>query len=173
MWLCPSKCCSLTNLCSRYLKEPKICGKNWKVDQSGDSHEIQKIESLIFQFHSKGVFIDMEVQMLLRTSGPNGINTQDRSFMVFFRVIVIPKPSQNVSGRLERTLYCTLDPRFKSHTCLQKYLIKRTWLYCCRQEVSRCCTRGESEESITCTWANRQMSDPPLLWNQGQVPLEV
>ena len=40
--------------------------------------------------------------------------------------------------------------------------------YCGGQEVSRCCTRDETEESITCKWKNQ-----PILLNLGQMSPDV
>ena len=41
------------------------------------------------------------------------------------------------------------------------------------QEVSRCHTRGQSEEFITCRWQSMQVRDPPWLWNPGHTSPEV
>ena len=41
------------------------------------------------------------------------------------------------------------------------------------QEVSRCLTRGESEESIACRWQSMQARDPSWLWNPGETSPEV
>ena len=45
------------------------------------------------------------------------------------------------------------------------------WTGC--QVVSRCHTRGESEESIASKWQSTQARDPPWLWTPGQTSLEV
>ena len=45
------------------------------------------------------------------------------------------------------------------------------WKGC--QEVSRCCTSGESEESVTCRWWNTYVRDPRWLWNSVQTSPEV
>ena len=41
------------------------------------------------------------------------------------------------------------------------------------QEVSRCRTRGESQESIVCRRGSMQARDPPWLWNPGEMSPEV
>ena len=47
-----------------------------------------------------------------------------------------------------------------------KYVdLKRLSRHAGCQEVSKCCTRGESEESIACNWRSTQVRDPPWLWN--------
>ena len=39
--------------------------------------------------------------------------------------------------------------------------------------VSRCCTRGESQEFMACRWQSTQVRDPPWLWNPGETSSEV
>ena len=55
-------------------------------------------------------------------------------------------------------------------------LIKVTFRAGCHagcQEVSRCHTRGEPEESIVRRWQSTQVRDPSWLWNPGQTSPEI
>ena len=75
--------------------------------------------------------------------------------------------------------YSTLGYEFKpppkkcSGTCLQVCRLKRLGGYAGIQEISRCCTRGEFEESIGRRRESTQVRDPPWFWNPGQTSPEV
>ena len=67
---------------------------------------------------------------------------------------------------LQRTLCYTLCPRFKSHQCLFFFSCRSTFsCHASCQEVSRCHTRGESEESIAHRQWNMQARDSSWPWN--------
>ena len=51
--------------------------------------------------------------------------------------------------------------------------IKRLGRHADNQEVSRCRTRGESEESVAHGWQSMQQRDPPWFLNPGQTLPEV
>ena len=61
-----------------------------------------------------------------------------------------------------------LDPRVEYHQCvythLQLYGSNRLHCHVGHQEVSRDCTRGESEESIECRWWSMQVTKDLKLW---------
>ena len=55
------------------------------------------------------------------------------------------------------------------HVCGSKKIACHADLYI----VSRCHTRGESQESSACRWQSTQARDPPWLWNPGETLPEV
>ena len=75
-----------------------------------------------------------------------------------------------IAIRLECVLCYTFDPGFESHQCLYTHVCTSTWIkkvhyHANHQEVSRCCTSGESEESIARKRGCIQVRDPPWLWD--------
>ena len=50
---------------------------------------------------------------------------------------------------------------------------KRLGCHAAHKEVSRCCTRAESEKSIACRRQTVQVRDPSWTWNPGQRSPEV
>ena len=66
---------------------------------------------------------------------------------------------------------------FEPHQCLWIFPSVRVWKrFGCRADhniVSRCCTRGESGDSIVCRWENKQTRDPPWLWSPEQTSPDV
>ena len=72
--------------------------------------------------------------------------------------------------QLECTLYGTLNLRFESHQCGQVHGSKRLSYNAGNYEVSRCYTRGESEESITHKWGSTQQVIHHGLETQGRHP---
>ena len=75
------------------------------------------------------------------------------------------------------TLCHTLNSCFESHQFLcahvQVHRSKSLGYYAGHQEVSRCYTKGESEESIACKRQSIQARDWHWLWNPGQITPEV
>ena len=78
-----------------------------------------------------------------------------------------------------KTLRChMLGQGFEPHQWLYHVHVhvggwKRLSCHTGHQEVSRCHTRGESEESIAHSWWNIQVRDPPWLWNPEQTSPKV
>ena len=66
---------------------------------------------------------------------------------------------------------------FKDHLCLYVSVqVDTSRRLCCHadhQWFSRCHSRGESEESITCRQQSTQARNPPCYWNPGQRLPEV
>ena len=63
-------------------------------------------------------------------------------------------------------------PPMLVHTCTNTW-IKRIRCHVGCQEVNRCCTRGESEESIALWQWSMEVRDPPWLGNPGQTSPNV
>ena len=59
----------------------------------------------------------------------------------------------------------------------KKVMVKQKFSFLFHQylfyTVSRCNTRGESQEFIACRWQSTQARDPPWLWNLGEMLPEV
>ena len=66
-----------------------------------------------------------------------------------------------------RTLGRLFEPHKCLWTCLQVYGLKIFSCHAGHQEVSRCCTKGESEESIACRLKRMQVRNPLGLETQG------
>ena len=67
--------------------------------------------------------------------------------------------------KLHALLHTLSDVRIPQYlyVCVQFVDEKRLGVHVDHQEVSRCCTRGESEKSIAYSWGSMQMRDPPWL----------
>ena len=75
---------------------------------------------------------------------------------------------------MSHTQYWVWVPPMLVYKCASRSMcIKWPSCHADHQEVSRCHTRGASEESIPCRLQCMQMREPPWLWNPEQISPEV
>ena len=109
----------------------------------------------IIQFHEEEEVISLPLFLLFITSNPFNMKCAI--------ILLYPKSKKNYSiqnpawlRRLERTLCCTLNPGLEFHQCVYVHVqvdlcgAKILSWNAGYQEISNCCSTGESEEPIAC-----------------------